>query len=124
MIGGNNLINMICVFIGLKPPRGVLLFGPPGTGKTLIARAVAQETGAHSIVINGPEIISKYYGETEQKVKYIYLDTVIYVIVLTFTFYSCHFLFSYAISLTKQSKMLQLLYLLMKSMPCVPNVMR
>lgn len=52
----------------MKPPRGVLLYGPPGTGKTLIARAVAQETKAHVMVINGPEIISRYYGETEQKV--------------------------------------------------------
>ncbi|KAI8149913.1 P-loop containing nucleoside triphosphate hydrolase protein [Fennellomyces sp. T-0311] len=57
---------------GLRPPRGVLLYGPPGTGKTLIARAVAQETGAHAIVINGPEIISKYYGETEQKLRDIF----------------------------------------------------
>ncbi|KAI9498373.1 P-loop containing nucleoside triphosphate hydrolase protein [Zychaea mexicana] len=57
---------------GLKPPRGVLLYGPPGTGKTLIARAVAQETGAHAMVINGPEIISKYYGETEQKLRDIF----------------------------------------------------
>lgn len=56
-------------WIGMKPPRGVLLYGPPGTGKTLIARAVAQETKAHVIVINGPEIISRYYGETEQKVE-------------------------------------------------------
>ncbi|KAI8079177.1 P-loop containing nucleoside triphosphate hydrolase protein [Thamnidium elegans] len=54
---------------GLKPPRGVLLFGPPGTGKTLIARAVAYEAGAHSIIINGPEILSKFYGETEQKLR-------------------------------------------------------
>jgi AAA family ATPase len=54
---------------GLKPPRGVLLFGPPGTGKTLIARSVAQETGAYAIIINGPEIVSKFYGETEQKVR-------------------------------------------------------
>ncbi|CAO3594195.1 unnamed protein product [Absidia cylindrospora] len=61
---------------GLKPPRGVLLFGPPGTGKTLIARAVAQETGAHSIVINGPEIISKYYGETEQKLRNIFEEAI------------------------------------------------
>ncbi|KAI8097370.1 P-loop containing nucleoside triphosphate hydrolase protein [Halteromyces radiatus] len=62
------------VFIeyGLKPPRGVLLYGPPGTGKTLIARAVAHEAGAHSIIINGPEIISKYYGETEQKLRNIF----------------------------------------------------
>ncbi|KAK4512633.1 uncharacterized protein ATC70_003337 [Mucor velutinosus] len=54
---------------GLKPPRGVLLFGPPGTGKTLIARAVAQETGAHAIIVNGPEVVSKFYGETEQKLR-------------------------------------------------------
>ena len=54
--------------LGMKPPRGVLLYGPPGTGKTLIARAVAQETQAHVMVINGPEIMSRYYGETEQKV--------------------------------------------------------
>ncbi|RUS24731.1 AAA family ATPase [Jimgerdemannia flammicorona] len=53
---------------GLRPPKGVLLYGPPGTGKTLIARAVAAETGSHVIVVNGPEIISKFYGETEQKV--------------------------------------------------------
>lgn len=57
---------------GLKPPRGVLLFGPPGTGKTLIARAVAQETGAHSIIVNGPEVVSKFYGETEQKLRDIF----------------------------------------------------
>ncbi|KAI7874649.1 AAA-domain-containing protein [Lichtheimia hyalospora FSU 10163] len=54
---------------GMKPPRGVLLYGPPGTGKTLIARAVAQETQAHVMVINGPEIMSRYYGETEQKLR-------------------------------------------------------
>ncbi|KAI9593280.1 P-loop containing nucleoside triphosphate hydrolase protein [Syncephalis fuscata] len=54
---------------GLKPPRGVLLYGPPGTGKTLIARSVAMATGAHFICINGPEIISKFYGETEAKLR-------------------------------------------------------
>lgn len=53
---------------GFAPPKGLLLYGPPGTGKTLIARAVAAETGAHVIIINGPEIVSKYYGETEAKV--------------------------------------------------------
>ncbi|KAF9432991.1 spermatogenesis associated protein 5 [Entomortierella beljakovae] len=52
---------------GLRPPKGVLLYGPPGTGKTLIARTVAAATGAHLTVINGPEIISKFYGETEAK---------------------------------------------------------
>lgn len=45
---------------GIPPPRGVLLYGPPGTGKTMIARAIATELGAHMVVINGPEVISKY----------------------------------------------------------------
>ena len=51
--------------LGVKPPRGVLLFGPPGSGKTLIARAVANETGAFFFLINGPEIMSKMAGESE-----------------------------------------------------------
>ncbi|KAJ7241193.1 P-loop containing nucleoside triphosphate hydrolase protein, partial [Mycena haematopus] len=51
--------------IGIKPPRGILMFGPPGTGKTLIARAVANETGAFFFLINGPEIMSKMAGESE-----------------------------------------------------------
>ncbi|KAJ3226124.1 spermatogenesis associated protein 5 [Chytriomyces hyalinus] len=59
---------------GIKPPRGVLLYGPPGTGKTLIARAIACETGAHVIVINGPEIISKFYGETEERLRAIFRE--------------------------------------------------
>jgi SpoVK/Ycf46/Vps4 family AAA+-type ATPase len=46
------------------------LYGPPGTGKTLIAKAVASETNAHVILVNGAEILSKFYGETEQKVYY------------------------------------------------------
>lgn len=49
----------MCWFEGISPPRGVLLYGPPGTGKTLIAKAIANEVGAHVTVINGPEIISK-----------------------------------------------------------------
>ncbi|KAF9359746.1 spermatogenesis associated protein 5 [Mortierella sp. AD094] len=57
---------------GLRPPKGVLLYGPPGTGKTLIARTVAAATGAHLTVINGPEIISKFYGETEAKLRAIF----------------------------------------------------
>ncbi|KAI8981572.1 P-loop containing nucleoside triphosphate hydrolase protein [Pilobolus umbonatus] len=61
---------------GLKPPKGLLLFGPPGTGKTLIARAVAHETGVHSIIINGSEIISKFYGETEQKLRDIFNNAI------------------------------------------------
>jgi transitional endoplasmic reticulum ATPase len=51
--------------LGIDPPKGVLLHGPPGCGKTLIARAVAQETSAHFVHINGPEIMAKYYGEAE-----------------------------------------------------------
>ncbi|RJQ18130.1 AAA family ATPase [Candidatus Woesearchaeota archaeon] len=55
--------------LGIDPPKGVLLHGPPGTGKTLLARAVANETNANFILINGPEIISKYYGESEQNLR-------------------------------------------------------
>ena len=55
--------------IGVKPPRGILLFGPPGTGKTLMARAVANETGAFFFLINGPEIISKTAGENSSNLK-------------------------------------------------------
>ena len=55
--------------LGIAPPKGVLLHGPPGTGKTLIAKAVANETGATFKVINGPEIMSKFYGESEQKLR-------------------------------------------------------
>ncbi len=51
--------------VGIKPPRGVLLYGPPGCGKTLIARAVANETGAFFFLINGPEVMSKMAGESE-----------------------------------------------------------
>ncbi|KAF9938792.1 spermatogenesis associated protein 5 [Modicella reniformis] len=57
---------------GLRPPKGILLYGPPGTGKTLIARTVAAATGAFLTVINGPEIISKFYGETEAKLRDIF----------------------------------------------------
>ena len=59
--------------LGIDPPRGVLLHGPPGTGKTLIAKAVASETQAHFTSINGPEIISKYYGESEKQLREICL---------------------------------------------------
>jgi SpoVK/Ycf46/Vps4 family AAA+-type ATPase len=51
--------------LGITPLKGILLYGPPGTGKTMIAKAVAHETGAHVVVINGAEITSKYMGETE-----------------------------------------------------------
>jgi len=58
--------------LGINPPRGVLLHGPPGTGKTLIARAVAGETEANFISISGPEIVSKFYGESEQRLRQIF----------------------------------------------------
>jgi len=58
--------------LGIEPPKGVLLYGPPGTGKTLIAKAVANESGAHFISIAGPEVISKYYGESEQRLREVF----------------------------------------------------
>lgn len=60
--------------LGIKPPKGVLLYGPPGTGKTLIAKAVASETNAHFISLNGPEIMDKYYGESERKLREIFKE--------------------------------------------------
>uniref|UniRef100_A0A8C4EUU3 non-chaperonin molecular chaperone ATPase n=1 Tax=Dicentrarchus labrax TaxID=13489 RepID=A0A8C4EUU3_DICLA len=59
---------------GIPPPRGVLLYGPPGTGKTMIGRAIANEVGAHMTVINGPEIMSKFYGETEARLRQIFIE--------------------------------------------------
>ncbi len=58
--------------LGIEPPKGVLMYGPPGTGKTLIARAVANESGANFFSIAGPEIMSKYYGESEQRLREIF----------------------------------------------------
>ena len=58
--------------LGVTPPKGVLLHGPPGTGKTLLAKAVATETDAHFILLNGPEIMSKFYGESEKKIRNIF----------------------------------------------------
>jgi transitional endoplasmic reticulum ATPase len=55
--------------LGIEPPKGVLMHGPPGTGKTLIAKAVANESGANFFSIAGPEIMSKYYGESEQRLR-------------------------------------------------------
>ena len=60
--------------IGIDPPRGVLLHGPPGTGKTLIAKAVAQETDANLFFISGPEIVGKYYGESEARLREIFAE--------------------------------------------------
>ncbi|MDP3966002.1 MAG: AAA family ATPase, partial [archaeon] len=58
--------------LGVTPPKGVLLHGPPGTGKTLLAKAVATETDSHFILLNGPEIMSKFYGESEKKIRNIF----------------------------------------------------
>ncbi|MFQ5907284.1 MAG: CDC48 family AAA ATPase [Thermoplasmata archaeon] len=55
--------------LGIDPPKGVLLYGPPGTGKTLIAKAVANEAGANFASIQGPEIMSKYYGQSEERLR-------------------------------------------------------
>jgi transitional endoplasmic reticulum ATPase len=58
--------------LGIEPPRGVLLHGPPGTGKTLLAKAVANESEANFMLLNGPEIMSKFYGESEKKIRDIF----------------------------------------------------
>ncbi len=60
--------------LGVDPPKGVLLYGPPGTGKTLIARVVAAETNAAFFVINGPEIINKFYGESESRLRSVFQE--------------------------------------------------
>ena len=60
--------------LGIDPPKGVLLHGPPGTGKTLIAKAVANESGASFYTINGPEIMSKFYGQSEENLRKIFED--------------------------------------------------
>ena len=60
--------------LGVQPPKGILLHGPPGTGKTLLAKAVANESEANFILLNGPEIMSKFYGESEKKIRTIFED--------------------------------------------------
>ena len=60
--------------LGIDPPKGVILYGPPGCGKTLIAKAIANETGAHFISINGPEIMSKFYGESEARLREVFQE--------------------------------------------------
>jgi len=55
--------------LNMSPPKGILLHGPPGTGKTLLARAIANETNAYFISISGPEVMSKYYGESEERLR-------------------------------------------------------
>ena len=56
----------------MEAPKGVLLYGPPGTGKTLLAKALASETNAHFETLSGPEIMSKYYGESEEKLRQLF----------------------------------------------------
>ena len=58
--------------LGIEPPKGILLYGPPGCGKTLLAKAVANETDAYFIAINGPEIMSKFYGESEARLREVF----------------------------------------------------
>jgi transitional endoplasmic reticulum ATPase len=58
--------------LGIEPPKGVLLYGPPGCGKTLLAKAVANESGANFISVSGPEVMSKWYGESEKRVREIF----------------------------------------------------
>jgi len=60
--------------LGVQPPKGVLLYGPPGTGKTLLAKAVANESKAHFISLNGPEVMSKFVGEAEKKLRQLFED--------------------------------------------------
>ncbi|MGC8547571.1 MAG: CDC48 family AAA ATPase [Candidatus Micrarchaeia archaeon] len=60
--------------LGIDPPKGVLLYGPPGTGKTLLAKAVATESDAHFIAISGPELVSKFVGESEERLREIFKE--------------------------------------------------
>lgn len=60
--------------LGIEPPKGVLIYGPPGTGKTLLAKAVASESDAHFITIAGPEIVSKFVGEAEERLRNIFQE--------------------------------------------------
>jgi SpoVK/Ycf46/Vps4 family AAA+-type ATPase len=60
--------------MGIKPHKGILLYGPPGCGKTMIAKAIANEINAHFIAIKGPELLNKYLGESEANLRKVFLD--------------------------------------------------
>jgi AAA family ATPase, CDC48 subfamily len=60
--------------LGIEPPKGILLYGPPGVGKTLLAKALANEIGAYFIAVNGPEIMSKFYGESEERLREVFKE--------------------------------------------------
>jgi transitional endoplasmic reticulum ATPase len=60
--------------LGIRPHKGILFYGPPGTGKTLLARAVAHESGAHFIAVSGPEILNKYWGQSEARLRNIFSE--------------------------------------------------
>ncbi len=60
--------------LGIEPPKGVLLYGPPGTGKTLLAKAVATEASAHFVYLSGPEVMSKFYGQSEENIREIFKE--------------------------------------------------
>ncbi|MFH0835058.1 MAG: AAA family ATPase, partial [Candidatus Micrarchaeota archaeon] len=60
--------------LGIEPPKGVLIYGPPGCGKTLLAKAVANESEAHFITVSGPEIVSKFVGEAEERLRNIFKE--------------------------------------------------
>jgi len=60
--------------LGIEPPKGILIYGPPGVGKTLLAKALANEIGAYFVAINGPEIMSKFYGESEERLREVFKE--------------------------------------------------